>query len=137
MPEPVPLSELSLDLPAPAAGWPSELERRGVVVVLDDLGRPAIDRAAARALFAEHREQREVAARRRVEIEQRAVEADRAFRASLPAGIPAGAVPEGISAGQLLMLSDPIQGAKRRSVVEDALANDGGLIFHPINEDAT
>src|SRR5215207_6635096 len=51
------------------------------------------------------------------EVEQRLIEADRVFRASLPSGIPAGMVPEGISAGQLMMLSDPAaQSARRRSV---------------------
>jgi hypothetical protein len=136
--EPVPLSELTLDLPAPPAGWAFELERRGIPIVLDDIGRPSITRDAARDLFAEHRSQEEAAARRREEIEQRAIEADQRFRASLPAGIPAGAVPEGISAGQLMMLSDPMPGSRRESVLEHSLANpDGGLIFHPINEDAS
>jgi hypothetical protein len=135
--EPVPLTELERDLPAPAAGWAAELDRRGVAVVLDDLGRAAVDRATARVLFAEHREQQEAAARRRAEIEQRAIEADQRFRASLPAGVPAGAVPEGISGGQLMMLSDPMQGSRRQSVLEHALEHpDGALIFHPINEDA-
>jgi hypothetical protein len=138
MPErPVPLSELERDLPAPADGWAAELDRRGVAVIEDDLGRASVPRSVARDLFAEAREQRQVAARRRAEIERRAIEADQRFRAGLPAGIPAGAVPEGISAGQLLMLSDPErQGARRSSVVEDALANDGALIYHSIRDEA-
>jgi hypothetical protein len=135
--EPVPLSAIALDLPAPAAGWAAELDRRGVDVLLDDLGRPSITRAAARDLFAEHREQQEAAARRRAEIERQVIEADQAFRAALPAGIPAGAVPEGMTGGQLMMAADPMPGSRRQSMVEHALANpDGGLIFHPINEDA-
>jgi hypothetical protein len=135
MPErPVPLSELERDLPEPAAGWVAELGRRGIEIVRDDLGRPAVDRAAARAIFAEHLEQEEAAARRRVEIERRAIEADRVFRASLPSGIPAGQVPAGVSGAQLLMLSDPErQGARRQSVLEHSLANpDGALIYHPV-----
>jgi hypothetical protein len=134
MPEQVvPLSELSRDLPEPAGGWAAAMAGRGVEVVLDDLGRAAISRPAARLLFTEHLAQEELAARHRAEIEQRAVEAHRRFRASLPAGIPAGAVPEGLSAGQLMMLSDPErQGSRRESVVEHALANEGTAVYHPI-----
>jgi hypothetical protein len=138
MPEQVvPLSELERDLPAPVDGWAAELERRGVAVLEDDLGRAAVDRATARVLFAEHREQQEAAARRRAEIERRAVEADQRFRASLPAGIPAGAVPEGISAGQLMMLSDPMLQGRRRSVVQDALEHGGGSVIYSLNEGAS
>ena len=72
----VPLTELERDLPAPAVGWAAELGRRGVAVVLDDLGRAAVDRATARALFAERREQEEAASRRREELERRVVAAD-------------------------------------------------------------
>jgi hypothetical protein len=138
MGEPVPLSELERDLPAPAAGWAAELAGRGVAVVLDDLGRAALDRATARALFAEYRESEARKARVRAEIERRAVEADQRFRASLPAGIPAGAVPEGISAGQLMMLSDPMPGPRRQSVLEHALQHPAGaIVYTPINEDAS
>jgi hypothetical protein len=134
----VPLSQLALDLPEPAGGWAAELERRGVVVFEDDLGRLAVDRSVARVLFSEHRAQQEAVARRREEIEQRAIEVDQRFRASLPAGIPAGAVPAGISGGMLMMLSDPErQGTRRSSVVEDALANDGALIYHSIREESS
>jgi hypothetical protein len=134
MPEQVvPLSELSRDLPEPAAGWAAEMAARGVEVVLDDLGRAAISRRAARLLFTEHLAQEELAARKRAEIEQRAVEAHQQFLASLPAGIPAGMVPVGVTAGQLMMLADPErQGSRRESVVEHALANEGTAVYHPI-----
>jgi hypothetical protein len=136
--QPVPLSELERDLPAPAAGWAAELAGRGVAVVLDDLGRPSIPRDVARDLFAERREQQEEAARRRAEIERRVIEADQAFRASLPAGIPAGAVPEGMSAGMLMMAADPMPGSRRESMVEHALQHpSGSIIFHPINEESS
>jgi hypothetical protein len=74
-------------------------------------------------------------ARRRELIEARLVEADQRFRAQLPRGIPAGAVPEGISAGQLMMLTDPErQRVRRRSVLEDALAHVG-TVFTPIRDE--
>ena len=52
----VPVSHLSLDLPEPVAGWDRVLAERGVEVVEDDLGRPAIRREDARALMEERRE---------------------------------------------------------------------------------
>jgi hypothetical protein len=139
MPEPaVPLSVLTLDLPEPPAGWAAELDRRGVAVVLDDLGRAAVDRETARVLFAEHRENEAMRARKLAEVEQRMVAADEARRAALPKGVPAGMVPEGMTAGLLMMAADPMQGARRQSVLEHSLANpDGGLIFHPIRDEQT
>ena len=134
MGEPIPLSLFQLDYPTPPIGWNAELAHRGVAIVLDDIGRPSIPRAAARDLLMERREQQEAAARKRAEIDRRAVEADQRFRASLPAGIPAGMVPEGISAAALMMYSDPLSGARRRSVVEDALAH-AGTVFTPIQDE--
>ena len=136
--EAVPLSLISLDLPVPPGGWAAELAGRDVVVFLDDLGRPSVSRNDARDLFAAHRELEARQARRREEIEQRVLEADQAFRANLPAGLPAGAVPEGISAGLLMMLSDPMPGSRRQSVLEHALEHPAGaIVYTPINEDAS
>jgi hypothetical protein len=132
--EPVPLSHLSLDIPAePPLGWRAELDLRGVAVIEDDLGRPALSRADARALFTERREQEEEAARRREAIEQRAIAADAAFRAALPRGVPAGAIPTGVTAAELLMLSDPEHAkSQRESVLQHALAHRGGAVYHPL-----
>jgi hypothetical protein len=136
--QPVLLVELERDLAAPVDGWAAELSRRGVVVVADDLGRQAIDRSSARAIYAEHREQQEAAARKRAEIERQAVAADEARRAALPKGIPVDAVPTGVSAAELMMLSDPFPVKRRQSVLEHALENPGGAtVFTPISEDAS
>jgi ParB-like chromosome segregation protein Spo0J len=135
MPEqPVPLSELSRDLPEPAAGWAAEMAARGVEVVLDDLGRAAISRRAARLLFTEHLAQEELAARRRAEVEEQVVAADAARRAALPRGIPAGSLPEGVSAGLAMMLADPErQESKRESVLEHSLNHPAGaLVYHSL-----
>jgi hypothetical protein len=136
--EPVPLSELERDLPEPADGWAAALAARGAEIIEDDIGRPAVARSVARQLLAEHRSQQEETARRRVEIEQRAIEADQRFRASLPSGIPAGAVPAGMTAAQLLMAADPFPTKRRQSVLEHSLEHPAGaLIYTPVNEEAS
>lgn len=130
----VPVTHLALDIPEPGNGWPAELASRGIPVVDDDIGRPAIAIGAARDLVAEHRENEAIKARHRVEMERQAVEADRRFRASLPAGIGPDSVPIGVSPAELMMLSDPLdQSARRQSVLEHALEHqDGAVVFHSV-----
>jgi hypothetical protein len=130
--QPVTLAELAgdPDLDQPADGWAAELGRRGVVLVEDDVGRPAVERSVVRAIYAEARSQREAVARKRAALEQEAVERDRAFRASLPRGVAAAEVPAGMTAAAWLMASEPVP-AGRVSVVEDALAG-GGVVYHPV-----
>src|SRR5215204_3819190 len=116
--EPIPLSVLALDLPAPGAGWPMYLAERGVEVQPDDLGRLCISRAAARSLFAEQRQQREAADRHRVEAERLAVEADREWRARLSGGIPAGRIPDGVAPAAAMLQAAQDDRPRRRSVLE-------------------
>ena len=113
---------------------PGDPGGRPVSVAVDDVGRDCVSRADARQLVAEHREDQARRARLREEQERRAIEAAEAFRASLPRGIPAGAVPEGMTAAQLMMLSDPMdQAAERESVLEHSLNHrDGAIVFHPL-----
>lgn len=129
----VPLSHLHLDVPAPAAGWRVELDRRGIATVVDDLGRPCISRSDVRELLDEDRANEARKARRRAAAEAAAVAADREWRAGLPSGIPAGAVPEGLTAAALMMAADPMdQRPRRESVLEHALANRDGAVFRPV-----
>jgi hypothetical protein len=95
----------------------------------DWCGRPCVTwSVAAELLVSLKAEQARVVAA----IEEKAVAADEARRAALPAGIPVGAVPEGLSVGEWLMLTDPErQRARRRSVLEDALAH-AGTTFTPL-----
>jgi hypothetical protein len=86
--DPVPLSVLGLDLPAPGEGWSVWLAAKGVSILFDDLGRRAVSREDARALFDAQRLseiRRQDAAHRQ---EAAAIAADRAWRATLPQGIP-------------------------------------------------
>jgi hypothetical protein len=128
----VPMSHLSLDLPAMTAGWQAELERRGIVVVLDDLGRQAVSRGDARRLFDEHREmemrRQEVAQR----IELAAIEKDRAFRAQLWTGIPADLMPPGAAPAAVMLQLDKDAQPRRQSVLQEALSHDSGLTFHSL-----
>jgi hypothetical protein len=125
----IPLSVLALDLPEPpAGGWAAYLTGRGITVLTDDIGRPAITRADARQLLDEHREnearKREMAARQ----EREAVERDRAFRAALPTGLHWTDIPAGVSAQQLWAAAEKDARPRRRSVLEDALSNEGTIL---------
>jgi hypothetical protein len=96
----------------------------------DWAGRPTCTWSAAAELLASLRAER---ARVLAAQEQRALEKDRAFRASLPTGLAAGDVPAGISAGLMLMLSDPFPGERRQSVLEHSLENPAGaVVFTPV-----
>jgi hypothetical protein len=128
----IPISHLELDLPAPATGWLIELDRRGISIVADDLGRLAVTRDSARQLFDEHREnearKREAAQRQ----EQAAIEADRQFRARLPRGTPWYAFPDSVSPAEAWRAAELAAQPKRRSVLEEALANEGTLTYHAL-----
>jgi hypothetical protein len=125
----IPLSHLELDLPAPTTGWLIELDRRGISVITDDIGRQAISRDDARRLITEkhenERRQHEVAAR----TEQAAIERDRQWRASIWGGAPAV---EGVSAAALMLQADKDAQPRRRSVLQEALANSEGMTFHSL-----
>jgi ParB-like chromosome segregation protein Spo0J len=127
---------LSLDEPSPA-GWDGYLAGRGIAVVVDDLGRPAITRGAARELITEHhkqhREHEARLARVREQTEQAAIAADREFRASLPGGIPWYDIPVGVTAPEMWAAAEKDAQPKRRTVLEDALDREQGLTYHPIS----
>jgi hypothetical protein len=112
--EPVPLSVLALDLDgAPIGGWTVWLAERGIAVAFDDIGRPAINRADAKRLLDVQRQdqirKQDLAAR----LEQEAVEADRAWRATLNKGIPWYALPAGVSYGQAVAEAEAAEAAEQ------------------------
>src|SRR5687768_9846602 len=92
----VPLSHLGLDLPTPPIGWLTYLGNIGVEILSDDVGRASIHRHDARRLFDEHRRNEARKAELRARQEREPVQQDRLRRASLPTGIPAGMVPDGL-----------------------------------------
>jgi hypothetical protein len=93
----------------------------------DWAGRPCITWSVAAELLESLRAEQ---ARVLAVIEERAIEKDQAFRASLPAGIPAGEVPAGMTPAGWMMASEPVP-AGRVKVFEDALAR-GGSVYRPI-----
>jgi hypothetical protein len=100
----------------------------------DWAGRPCLPWSVAAELLESLRAE---AARRRLAIEERLVEADQRRRAQIPPGVPLDQAPVGVSVGLAWMLSDPeAQRARRRSVAEDALAGRG-TIYHPLPGDGS
>jgi hypothetical protein len=131
-PPTVPLSHLELDLPSPVEGWPIFLGARGIKIIPDDFGRDCVARGDARRLLDEKREQelRQAALRRLAD--QEAVEADERRRATIWKGVPASALPDGVSPVQVMTAAIRDQRPKRTSVLEEALSNSGGLTYHPL-----
>jgi hypothetical protein len=85
-------------------------------------------------LLSEHRVDELRKAEMRAAAEKRAVEADQRWRASLPSGVLAGALPPGMSYAEAVhqaSLDSLTYQPRRTSVVEDLLSNDG-ITFHPI-----
>ena len=81
---------------------------------------------------------------RRAELLRRADEAgiefDLAWRAQLGVGVPASAIPVGMSAAEAMFaneLDSHTYHPRRAIMAEDLFDNSGGLTFHPINSSAS
>jgi hypothetical protein len=123
--QPVPLSVLELDLgEAPAEGWAAHFINRGVAVELDDIGRPAISRGDARLLIIERREAEERKARQRKLAEAKAVADDQLRRSQIWGGVPAEALPVGVSASSVMLQAARDAQPKRMTPLEEALSGE-------------
>jgi hypothetical protein len=135
--EPIPLSVLALDLDeAPISGWTVWLAERGIAVAFDDIGRPAISRADAKRLLDAQRQdqirKQDLAAR----LEQQAVEADRAWRATLNKGIPWYALPAGVSYGQAVAEAEAAEQPQRvPSRAEWLFGETDTMVYHELPHD--
>jgi hypothetical protein len=129
----VPLSVLALDM-TPPSEWDALLAERAIPLLVDDLGRDAVSRDHARMLITEHRVQQEASeARRRAvreEQERKAIEADRAFRAALPKGLPWYATPDGVSPAEAWRAAELAAQPRRAGVLEEALSGES-MTYHP------
>jgi hypothetical protein len=101
-------------------------------VVLDDLGRRCVSRAVARGLFSEREEQalrwRDLQARLDAEA------AEEAVRNPVWGGVPAGPDSEGATAVARMLAAAKDARPRRQSVLEHALANDGVIEYHPVEQ---
>jgi len=136
--DPIPLSVIALDLgEAPAEGWAAHLINRGVVVGLDDVGRPAISRDDARLLIVERREAEERKARQRKLAEAQAVADDQLRRAQIWQGVPADHMPPGVPPAAAMLQTARDARPKRTTPLEEALSNSGTLTYHPMQDEAS
>jgi hypothetical protein len=132
--EPIPLSVLALDLAdAPADGWTVWLAERGIAVTFDDVGRPAISRADAKGLLAAQRQSEICRQDQAARLEQQAVEADRAWRAGLPVGVPWYALPDGVSYGQAVAEAEAARSPQRTPTPGEWMFGEAdSLVYHEL-----
>ena len=101
-------------------------------VVLDDLGRRCVTRDTARRLVAEREQaehrQREAQQRREAEL------AELAANNPVRGGVPADRVPDGVTPAAAMLQAARDAEPRRRSVLEEALTNDSGLVYHPLSD---
>jgi hypothetical protein len=138
--DPIPLSILELDLPAPTIGWAAGLAEKGVDIVTDDLGRLCVARADARRLFDEQRESEARAREMASENERQAIARDRAWRASLPRGAAWYDVPAGVHpATAMLQRAKDAQPRRTPSQVEWMFGEADTMVYHelPAEDDAS
>jgi hypothetical protein len=99
----------------------------------------SISRVAARQLFNEQREAEVRRRERAAELERQAVEQDRLRRASLPTGIPAGLIPDGLAPAEAMVLAGESSGPRAKSVREQLLERELGsgesMVFHSFGPD--
>jgi hypothetical protein len=136
-PEPdlIPLSVLRLDLD-PGEPWSSFLGRRGIAFRPDHIGRDAITVGDAQRLIAERRadELRRQALLRAAE--QQAVEKDRAWRASLPKGLPWYAL-EGMSFGEAAAAAEAAAHPSRTPTPGEWMFGETDtMVFHSMQDAA-
>jgi hypothetical protein len=99
----IPLSHLQLDMEAaPASGWTAWLAERGISIVFDDLGRRCIARSDAKQLLDAQRQNEIRKQDHAVRLEAEAIEADRAWRATLPRGVHWTEIPAGVLPAQAM-----------------------------------
>jgi hypothetical protein len=135
----IPLSVLALDLDAPSVGgWGVFLASRNIPIVLDHIGRSAISSADAQQLLDERREAEAHAREVMEQHEAQLIQQDQLRRASLPTGIPAGMVPDGMTGAEAMVLA----GEKRRprsvreQLLEKELSHRGPeLVYQSIGPD--
>jgi hypothetical protein len=122
----IPVSHLGLDVPAPPSGWLVELNRRGIEVSADGIGRPSVSCDVARLLLEEHRQSEARKQAKREAAERAAIEADQRRFAQLYRGVP---VAEGLTGTEALLAAAAADSPRRRNPVAAALDGES-MTFH-------
>jgi hypothetical protein len=134
----IPLVVLELSLAAPVE-WAAFLAKRGMSIIIDDIGRPSVSRSDARLLLTEQREAKVRRREKAAELERQAVEQDQLRQASLPTGIPAGIVPDGLAPAEAMMLAgeSPHHGQRvcAKQLLEPELGSGESMVFHSFGPD--
>jgi hypothetical protein len=117
----IPLSVLQLDLD-PGEPWAVFLARRGIAFRPDRIGRDAVTAGDAQRLLAERRAD-ELRQQQHLKVaEEEAVAADQARRALIWKGVPADALPVGVSASSVMLQAAKEAEPKRTTPLEHALS---------------
>jgi hypothetical protein len=125
----IPLSVLELDLAAPPLVWNVYLAGRGIAVVDDDIGRPAVARANARMLVAEQGEAEARGREKAAELERQTIEADQLRQAQIWKGVAADRIPDGLDPATAMLAAAHDARPRRTSLSQEALAGES-LTFH-------
>jgi hypothetical protein len=125
----IPLSHFALDHPQPSEGWSNFLGRRGITLRPDDIGRDSIRRSDAQKLLHEQRANELRAAKLRQLAEAEAEEASQRQLAQISKGVPAAALPEGMTPATAMLLGGQDETPRRKSPVAEMLDGDS-LTFH-------
>jgi hypothetical protein len=102
-------------------------------VVLDDLGRRCVSREVARRLLTERAESE---ARQRAAAERQATEHAEQWRAQRRGGMPADQIPDGVLPAVAMLQAAKDAAPKRRTVLQEALDNEGSLTYHRIRDES-
>jgi hypothetical protein len=132
----IPVSHLALDLPEPAEGWAVFLGSRGISFRSDSIGRDAVTVGDARRLLDERRADELRKQRHLALVEQEVIEADRLWRAQIWRGVPADALPVGVSASSAILQAAKDAQPRRRSMIEESFAGQS-MTYHSLADDAS
>lgn len=116
----IPISHLQLEFDKPFSGWEAMLDAHGVEVVVDDVGRPAINRQALSELIAERTQRQDRLAR---ESQERISQAE---KPRVLVGAPAlegrSAYESMVAAAGLLTPDEEFSGREKPNFLEEQLA---------------
>jgi hypothetical protein len=130
--ETIPLTTFLLDYLEPVDGIDLLLAQRRIPIVLDNIGRRAIRCSDARVLLAEQSSSEERGRQAQAENEAKLAAGYRPPPAGIPAAVNAdGSTP---AAFDVQKAADPPP-KRRQSVLDHALSNEGGTVYHPIHEE--